>query len=84
MSSAFGQGSASATHGKEESLKKEFDSSIKGNAFSLDGQKIIIGGGSKLEIVHRYLVLQVYLSSGDPFSLELQIRDKQNVRLTDV
>ena len=35
--------------------------------------------GAKLEIVHRYLVLQVYLSSGDPFSLELQIRDKQNV-----
>jgi hypothetical protein len=25
------------------------------------------------------LVLQVYLASGDPFSLELQIRDKQNV-----
>ncbi len=68
-------GGGTASHGKEEQLKKEFDGSIKGNVFLLEGQKIVIPGGgdkgSKLEIVHRYLVLQVYLASGDPFSLEL-------------
>jgi len=47
-------------------LKKDFDSSIKGNAFFLEGHKIIMPpsfdkGGSnatgKLDIIHRYLVM---------------------------
>lgn len=47
------------------------------------------GGGSKLsnslqstgklDIIHRYLILQIYLGSGDPFSCELHIKDKNNV-----
>jgi len=47
------------------------------------------GGGSKLsnsmnstgklDIIHRYLVLQIFLGSGDPFMCELHIKDKNNV-----
>jgi hypothetical protein len=47
------------------------------------------GGGSKLsnsmnstgklDIIHRYLVLQIYVGSGDPFMCELHIKDKNNV-----
>ena len=70
----------------DHTLKKDFDSTIKGNVFLMEGHKILIPSATdksaigKLEIVHRYLVLQVFLASGDPFSLELQVRDKQNVR----
>jgi hypothetical protein len=35
--------------------------------------------GGKVEVVHRYLVIQMFLAPGDSFSLELQVRDKQNV-----
>jgi Protein of unknown function (DUF667) len=69
-------------------LKKDFDNTIKGNVYIVEGQKVLVnpsaaGGGDKkegkVEIVHRYLVIQMYLASGDSFSLELQVRDKQNV-----
>ena len=56
--------------------------------FIVDGQKVLINpsaagdkkDGGKVEVVHRYLVIQMYLASGDTFSLELQVKDKQNVR----
>ena len=56
--------------------------------FIVDGQKVLINpsaagdkkDGAKVEVVHRYLVIQMYLASGDTFSLELQVKDKQNVR----
>jgi len=42
-------------------------------------------GGSnatgKLDIIHRYLVMQIFLQPGDPLSIELQVRDKANVSL---
>eukprot|EP00347_Sterkiella_histriomuscorum_P008665 403344229 len=83
--------------------KKDFDSSIKGNVYYLEGHKIIMpaisnnenmggGGGSKtsqiqnlsqtgkLDIIHRYLVIQMFLAPGDPFSCELHIKDKHNNR----
>ena len=71
-------------------LKKDFDSALKGNTYYLDGHKIIIpavsGQGEngkqqtgKLDIIHRYIVMQIYLASGDPFSFEIHIRDKHNV-----
>jgi hypothetical protein len=78
-------------NGSGTELKKDFDSTIKGNAFFLEGHKIIMppsassekGSGQqstgKLDIVHRYLVMQIFLQSGDPFSCELQVRDKNNV-----
>jgi hypothetical protein len=74
-------------------LKKDFDGSLKGNVFFLEGHKIIMPSASssneggkhltsstgKLDIVHRYLVIQMFLASGDPFSLEVQFKDKTNV-----
>ena len=78
-------------NGSGSELKKDFDSSIKGNAFFLEGHKIIMPPSSssdkssgqqstgKLDVIHRYLVMQVYLGSGDSFSCELQVRDKNNV-----
>jgi hypothetical protein len=46
-------------------LKKDFDSTIKGNVFIVDGQKVLINpsaagekkDGGKVEVVHRYLVI---------------------------
>jgi hypothetical protein len=44
-------------------LKKDYDSTIKGNVFILEGHKLILPAGAsekannKLEIVHRYLVI---------------------------
>lgn len=53
----------------------------------MEGQKVLVNPAAagdkkdgKVEIVHRYLVMQMYLASGDSFSIELQVRDKQNVR----
>jgi len=68
-------------------LKKDFDNTIKGNVFIVDGQKVLVNpsaagekkDGGKVEVVHRYLVIQMFLAPGDSFSLELQVRDKQNV-----
>ena len=79
-----GTGASHVRDSSDHSLKKDFDGTIKGNVFVLEGHKVQIPSatadkGAKLEIVHRYLVLQMFLASGDPFSLELQIKDKQNV-----
>lgn len=68
-------------------MKKDFDNTIKGNVFIVDGQKVLVNpsaagekkDGGKVEVVHRYLVIQMFLAPGDSFSLELQVRDKQNV-----
>ena len=68
-------------------MKKDFDNTIKGNVFIVDGQKVLVNpcaagekkDGGKVEVVHRYLVIQMFLAAGDSFSLELQVRDKQNV-----
>ena len=46
-------------------MKKDFDSTIKGNVFIVDGQKVLINpsaagdkkDGGKVEVVHRYLVI---------------------------
>ena len=38
-----------------------------------------VGVTSSLNIVHQYLVFQLYVPSGEPFSLELHVRDKHNV-----
>lgn len=67
-----------------QELKKDFDNTIKGNVFVIDGQKVLLPSyfekkDPKLDIVHRYLVLQIYIQQGDNFNLELQIRDKNNV-----
>ena len=82
-------------------MLKEFDPEIKGNVFSLAGQRIQlppnpsqmatdfhntgsvatkkVGVTSSLNIVHQFLVFQLYVPSGEPFSLELHVRDKHNV-----
>ena len=44
----------------KEDLKKDYDASIKGNVFTLEGHKLqlpAVNDKTKLEIVHRYLVL---------------------------
>ena len=44
-------------------LKKDFDGSIKGNVYLIDGHKLSLpsnqanGSQGKLDIVHRYLVI---------------------------
>lgn len=75
-------------HHQSSDLKKDFDGSLKGNCFFLEGHKLTMPPtasekqlSGKLDIIHRYLVLQLYLQSGDPFACELQVRDKNNVRL---
>ena len=92
--------SFSVGQGPAEVLK-EFDPEIKGNVFSLAGQRIQlppnpsqmatdfhntggvatkkVGVTSSLNIVHQYLVFQLYVPSGESFSLELHVRDKHNV-----
>ena len=37
---------------------------------------------ASLNIVHQFLVFQVYVPEGEPFNLELHIRDKNNVSKT--
>ena len=34
---------------------------------------------ASLNIVHQYLVFQMFLQTGEPFQLELHVRDKNNV-----
>ena len=38
-----------------------------------------IGVTSSLNIVHQFLVFQVYVPEDQPFSIELHVRDKHNV-----
>lgn len=58
---------------------------IKGNVYILEGHKMALpsntanGSQGKIDVIHRYLVLQLYLASGDQFSMELSLRDKGNV-----
>lgn len=89
---------ASGTGGE---VTKEYDGDIKGNIFSLSGQRIQlppnpshqttdfhntgsnatkkVGVTSSLNIVHQFLVFQVYIPTGAPFNIELHVRDKHNV-----
>lgn len=82
---------SSAKNDQESSLKKDFDSTIKGNVYIVEGQKLVLPANNntssntaaaaqgKLDIIHRYLVLQMYLGSGEQFSMEITLRDKSNV-----
>jgi hypothetical protein len=82
--------------GSGSELKKDFDASIKGNVYFVEGHKVIMPAVNsaaadsnknqvqtsqtgKLDIIHRYLVIQIFLASGDPFSCELHVKDKNNV-----
>ena len=66
-------------------LKKDFDNTIKGNVYQVEnGQRVVVNPSAsdkkdKVEVVHRYLVLQIFIGSGESFQLELQVRDKSNV-----
>ena len=35
---------------------------------------------SSLNVVHQFLVFQIYVPDGEPFSIELHVRDKHNSR----
>ena len=49
------------------------DSSLSGQAAKS------MSVNSSLNVVHQFLVFQVYIQHGDPFSLEIHLRDKGNV-----
>ena len=38
-----------------------------------------VGVVQSLNIVHQFLVFQIYVAQGDPLSIELTVRDKHNV-----
>ena len=35
---------------------------------------------ASLNVVHQFLVFQVYVGQGDPFNIEIHVRDKGNLR----
>ena len=39
---------------------------------------------ASLNIVHQFLVFQLYVPQGEPFSLELHVRDKNNVSISNL